>query len=180
MLTKLLSNLDVVSGRLRASRYRMLKAQVGAKTKISAGSKWTGMGDLTLGVRVSIEPWVWFKLVSCDALLVIGDTSYVGRAVIFDVSHSIRIGSHVLIAPNVYITDHNHNIKAGAKIDEQGCLAAPVVIGDDVWIGANAVILPGISIGHGAVIGAGAVVTHDVEPNAVVGGVPAGLIRMRS
>ena len=56
---------------------------------------------------------------------------------------------------------------------------APVVIGDDVWIGSRVIILPGVKIGNGSVIGAGAVVTKDVEPYSVVGGVPAKLIRRR-
>ena len=56
---------------------------------------------------------------------------------------------------------------------------APVIIGNDVWIGANAVILPGVHIGNGAVIAAGAVVSHDVEPYAIVGGVPAKTIKYR-
>ena len=54
-----------------------------------------------------------------------------------------------------------------------------VIIGNDVWIGANVIILPGVNIGHGAVIAAGAVVTKDVEPYAIVGGVPAKLIKYR-
>jgi len=65
-------------------------------------------------------------------------------------------------------------------IDAQGCSSAPVCIGDDVWIGARAVILPGVNIGRGAVIGAGAVVTRNVAANSVVAGVPARLLRDRT
>jgi len=64
-------------------------------------------------------------------------------------------------------------------IREQGILTKPVTIGDDVWIGTNAVITPGVHIGHGAVVGANAVVTKDVEPYAIVGGVPAQVIGFR-
>jgi galactoside O-acetyltransferase len=62
----------------------------------------------------------------------------------------------------------------------QGCESAPVVIEDDVWLGANAVVLPGIRIGKGAIVGAGAVVTHDVEAMSIVAGVPARPIGKRA
>lgn len=92
------------------------------------------------------------------------------------------IGDYVMIAPNVSILtkQHNHE-RLDIPMVEQGvsdhqCPA----IGNDVWIGRNAVILPGITIGDGAIIAAGAVVTKDVKDKAIVGGVPAKLIRFRS
>jgi acetyltransferase-like isoleucine patch superfamily enzyme len=76
------------------------------------------------------------------------------------------------------VTALNHNFKDTAKrIDEQGISTNPVVIGDDVWIGANAVILPGVTIGRHCVVAAGAVVTKDVPDNTVVGGVPAKVLK---
>ncbi|MCA9936785.1 MAG: hypothetical protein KC415_22775 [Anaerolineales bacterium] len=64
-------------------------------------------------------------------------------------------------------------------ISEQGYTNAPIVIEDDVWIGFQAVILPGVTVGKGSIIGAGAVVTKDVPPYSIMGGVPARLIRQR-
>ena len=64
-------------------------------------------------------------------------------------------------------------------IREQGHSAASIVVGDDVWIGAHAAILAGVTIGNGAVVGAGAVVTHDVAPYTVVAGIPARVIKRR-
>ena len=76
------------------------------------------------------------------------------------------------------MTALNHNFADTTKrIDEQGISTKPVVIGDDVWIGANAVILPGVTIGRHCVVAAGAVVTKDVPDNTVVAGVPAKVIK---
>lgn len=84
---------------------------------------------------------------------------------------SITIGDDVLISENVTIRDSdNHNLQ-GSKV------TAPIVIQDRVWIGMNAIILKGVTIGEGAVVAAGAVVTHDVPAHTLVAGVPAKVIR---
>ena len=90
----------------------------------------------------------------------------------------VTIGNHVNLAQGITVTALNHNFADTTKrIDEQGVTTKPVVIGDDVWIGANAVILPGVTIGKHAVVAAGAVVTHDVPEKSLVGGVPAKIIK---
>lgn len=90
----------------------------------------------------------------------------------------VTIGNHVNLAQGITVTALNHNFADTTKrIDEQGVTTKPVVIGDDVWIGANAVILPGVTIGRHAVVAAGAVVTQDVPENTLVGGVPAKIIK---
>ena len=90
----------------------------------------------------------------------------------------VCIGNHVNLAQSITITALNHNFEdASKRIDEQGISTKPVVIGDDVWIGANALILPGVTIGSHCVVAAGAVVTKDVPDNCVVGGVPAKVIK---
>ena len=82
------------------------------------------------------------------------------------------------LAQGITVTALNHNFEdTTRRIDQQGVSTKPVVIGDDVWIGANAVILPGVTIGPHSVVAAGAVVTRDVPPGCVVGGVPAKVIR---
>ena len=86
----------------------------------------------------------------------------------------VRIGSHVNLAQGITVTALNHNFAdTSRRIDEQGITTRPVTIGDDVWIGANAVVLPGVTIGSHCVVAAGAVVTRNVPAYTVVGGVPA-------
>lgn len=89
--------------------------------------------------------------------------------------NGIEIGDETLFAPGVKIVSANHSLENLAIAEE----SPPIRIGKRVWIGANAVILPGIEIGDDAVIGAGSIVTKNVVSGAVVGGNPAHLIRMR-
>ena len=90
----------------------------------------------------------------------------------------VTIGNNVNLAQGITVTALNHNFSDPTqRIDEQGISTKPVTISDDVWIGTNAVILPGVTIGSHAVVAAGAVVTTDVPDNTVVGGVPAKIIR---
>ena len=114
----------------------------------------------------------------------VGSHVYFGaNCVIQSVHGDIRIGSHVMLGPGVNIHGGNHKIdNLDGYMDEakkQPGDDPEIVIGDDVWIGANAIILPGVTIGEGAVVGAGAVVTHNVEPYAVVAGNPATVLRFR-
>ena len=90
----------------------------------------------------------------------------------------VLIGSHVNLAQGITVTALNHNFEDSEKrIDEQGVSTSTVIIEDDIWIGANAVVLPGVTIGHHSVVAAGAVVTKDVPPHSLVAGVPAKVIK---
>ena len=90
----------------------------------------------------------------------------------------VAIGSHVNLAQGITVSVLNHNFEDLEKrIDEQGVSTSAIVIGDDVWIGANAVITAGVHIGRHAVVAAGAVVTKDVPEYSVVAGVPAKVIK---
>ncbi len=90
----------------------------------------------------------------------------------------VDIGNHVNLAQGITVTALNHNFSdTNKRIDEQGVSTNPVTIEDDVWVGANAVILPGVTIGEHCVVAAGAVVTKDVPPHSLVAGVPAIVIK---
>lgn len=88
----------------------------------------------------------------------------------------VRIGAHVMIGPNTLISTINHPMTPMGRRRHLG-IARPVTIGNDVWLGGNVVILPGVTIGSNVVVAAGAVVTRDVPDNTLVGGVPARKIK---
>lgn len=117
--------------------------------------------------------------------IMIGNDCHIGKMACLQSAHGkIIIGNHVMLGPYVSIHGGNHVYnKLGfymdevknKKDDEDGV----VRICDDVWIGANAIILKGVTIGRGAIIGAGAVVTTDVEPYSIVVGSPAKVVKRR-
>lgn len=120
----------------------------------------------------------------------IEEHSFIGRSRIF-ASQKVRIGKGVLISDNVVIMDSNlHPISSIKRYGDlkkfhegdffdvySGIESYPVHISDYVWIGANAIILKGVTIGEGAIVGAGSVVTKDIPPYTIVAGNPARIIR---
>ncbi len=123
------------------------------------------------------------KIYACDLSKVkIGSNASINSNVMINArgKGSIIIGNNVLIGPNVVLRSNNHTFKSSKiPIISQGMTKGEIVVGNDVWIGSNAVILPNCNIGDGAIIGAGAVVTSDIEPYTVVGGIPARFIKKR-
>lgn len=114
------------------------------------------------------------------AKLRVGARTSINRGSILHCAGGIAIGEDVLIGPEVIIYSQNHVFKDRSRlIREQGYDQAPVTIGRDVWIAARAIILPGVNVGTGAVVAAGAVVSSDVAPYSVVAGVPARPIGLR-
>jgi acetyltransferase-like isoleucine patch superfamily enzyme len=165
--------IDVLFGRTRAELLRWRGMQIGEKTRIGSAVRVVRPRCVHLGARCEVEHGVFLKCVTPLASLTIGDSVFVGTGVEIDVAASVAVGAHTLIAPGVFITDHAHNHERGRRHDEQGTRLAPVVIGADAWLGVRAIILSGVTIGDGAVVGAGAVVTKDVAPYTIVVGIPA-------
>lgn len=92
----------------------------------------------------------------------------------------LTIGDNVLMGPDVVILTTNHRYERfDLPIGKQGMTSEPVTIGNDVWIGQRVMIMPGVNIGNGSIIAAGAVVTKDVPDYAIVGGIPAKIIKYR-
>lgn len=106
--------------------------------------------------------------------ITVGEGVFFNSGVRLQDQGGIRIGNRVLVGHNVVVATLDHDLAP-----EQRSLlhAAPIVIEDDVWIGSNATITKGVTVGRGSVIAAGAVVTRDVPPMTVVGGVPARVLR---
>ncbi|GIG41819.1 galactoside O-acetyltransferase [Cellulomonas phragmiteti] len=126
-----------------------------------------------MGERV----WVEAPLqVSYGYNVTFGDDVFVnvGFTLVDDIE--VRIGSRVMIAPNVTITVTGHPVHPELR-SGMSQFSAPVTIEDDVWLGAHVVVLPGVTVGAGSIVGAGSVVTKDVPPGVVVGGVPARVLR---
>lgn len=110
----------------------------------------------------------------CGKNIQIGKRVFINSGCRFQDQGGITIGDDTLIGHNVVLATINHDLNPQKRRDN---LFAPITIGKSVWIGANATVLPGVSIGDGAVVAAGAVVTKDVPENTVVGGVPARVLK---
>lgn len=92
----------------------------------------------------------------------------------------IRVGDRTTFGPGCFVTAADYGLAAGQRITDQEMVERDVIIGPDCWIGTKAVLTAGITIGEGAVIGAGSVVTKDVPAGAIAAGIPARVLRMRS
>lgn len=112
--------------------------------------------------------------------LTIGDRLFMNHYAILDCHFEITMGDNILIGPHAYVGDFDHDVSLenGSQMG-RGLVGAPVRIGNYVWIGAHAAVLKGVTVGDGAVIAVGAVVTRDVPAMAIVGGIPARVIKFR-
>jgi len=107
----------------------------------------------------------------------IGEGSFINTEIRFGVpKDKVIIGANVQIGPRVMFETVNHGLRY-VPGQGRGGWTKPIIIEDEVWIGGGSIITQGVTVGRGAVVAAGAVVTKDVEPNTIVGGVPAKLIR---
>lgn len=162
--------------RLRIALLRLLGAQIGNRCWIRRISVPRNPWDIDISDGVALDDGV-ILLSSGDTTarpkIHLGARTYVNRYTMFDASDRIEVGQDCMIGPFCYITDHDHGNGDGGPRAGQPLLNLPVTIGQNVWIGAGAIILKGVQIGANAVIGAGAVVTRSVGENEIVGGVPA-------
>lgn len=130
-----------------------------------------------MGKDVSIMNDCWFY---SPWGIEMGNNSGLSHNTDLDGHGGLKIGDNVMIGPYCQIITANHkydNLKIPMK--EQGIVSKPVTIGDDVWIGAHAIILPGVHIEKGAIIAAGAVVTKNVKKYTIVAGIPAKVVKNR-
>lgn len=153
----------------------------GSNVKIKYLVELSSRRYITFGLDVAIDSLCRI-IADNDGFIVFGNRVALNRNVLINARGGGRIiiGNDVLIGPNVVIRSNNHRFESlSIPINRQGVTSGRITIEDDVWIAANCVILPNVKIGKGAIIGAGTVVTKDVEPYSIMGGVPAKKIGSR-
>ncbi len=134
---------------------------------------------ITIASQVALKEGARICACNPTASVSIGENTTIGYHTFIFASEQITIGKNCLIAPFVYLVDSDHEINRTNLINQQPNKTAPIIIGDDVWLGSNVTVLKGVRIGDGAVVGANSLVNTDVEPYTIVGGVPAKLIGKR-
>jgi acetyltransferase-like isoleucine patch superfamily enzyme len=159
-----------------------------------AGWRWRSDGPFFLGrgLELKIEPrgeirfgrFVWIgdgsKIRCHEGIVEIGSKTVMGQECTISAYQQVRIGEECVIADRAMFIDFDHGIvEVERPIRSQGIYKRDVEVGNNVWIGYGACILRGVSVGDNSVIGTNSVVTKDVPANAVVGGIPARIIRMR-
>lgn len=147
---------------------------------LEAGVVIKGLKNVSFGNGVCIERNG--TLFASGGSLKLGNDCYINRNVQLGSNGDapLTLGNSVMVGPNVVMDTSRHNdARTDIPMKLQGLSYSPITVGDDVWIGANAVIVCGVTVGDGSIIGAGAVVTRDVPPRAVVAGVPARVVRIR-
>ncbi len=179
---------------LTPSYVRLALRYVRRRFGTSAGWRWEtdvllffGRGiQIQIGKRgrVRFGRFVWIgdgtKIRCHEGEVIIGDKTVLGQECTISAYKHVRIGEQCVIADRAMFIDFDHGIvEVERTIREQGIYKRDVDVGSNVWIGYGACVLRGVQVGDNAVIGTNAVVTADVPANAVVGGIPARVIRMR-
>lgn len=182
MIKKLLNNPYYYFILLKNIAYRWLSypinkiffGKVHHTTYISPKSNIRNHKNIFLGKKIFVNPFV----VLWPQELFIGDNVQINPGTA--IYGKVKIGKNVMIAPNCMIVGGNHNFQqTDVPMISQGHTSLGIEIEEDVWIGANSVITDGVKISTGAVVAAGSVVTRDVLPFSIVGGVPAKEIKKR-
>jgi acetyltransferase-like isoleucine patch superfamily enzyme len=181
--------------RMLTPRYaRLLWRYLWRRLLTPAGRRWRSDGPFFLGkgLELKIEPrgeirfgrFTWIgdgtKIRCHEGVVEIGAKTVMGQECTISAYQRVRIGDECVIADRAMFIDFDHGmVEVERPIRSQGIYKRDVEVGNNVWIGYGACILRGVSVGDNSVIGTNAVVTKDVPANAVVGGIPARIIRMR-
>lgn len=165
--------------KLRYLVYKPLFKSNKGNFRIDSGVTISSFKNIDIGKNIRFEKNSYVYAINANVKL--GDNFFLGNNSQISASREdIYIGNNCMIAPYCILVSDNHRFDNSAiPIMQQGYIKGKIVIEDDVWIGSHSVILKDVTIGKGSVIGAGSVVTKNVKPHSIVGGVPATLIRMR-
>jgi acetyltransferase-like isoleucine patch superfamily enzyme len=112
--------------------------------------------------------------------ILIGDNVFIGANCEFNVNVKVHIQDNSLIASGCKFIDHDHGTMGGIYMRSQQAIGSAIVIGEDVWLGVNVVVLKGVTIGTGSIVAAGAIVNRSIPDNQIWGGVPAKFIKART
>jgi acetyltransferase-like isoleucine patch superfamily enzyme len=168
-------------------RFEAWRKETNARSAISEDLLLSGNSEpfkwISIGASTEIQRHcvIWIgEDESKDPRLTLGEKVFVGQGTHLSVMCPMKIGNHSLIGAYSYLLTNNHRFEVrNIPIHDQGHIVKPLIIGEDVWIGAHCVIMPGIQIGRGAIIGAGSVLTKDVPEYEIWAGTPAKKIGTR-
>jgi acetyltransferase-like isoleucine patch superfamily enzyme len=169
----LLNGIKIAYGSMRVRRHGA--AAFGKQPVILGKARFRFRGTVHIGDKFMAEGMMAGVtiMVARDAVLSMGNGCYMNAGSSIEVHHEVRIGDHALIAPFASIVDDDrHEAEPGSSRAK-----GPIVLGNNVWLGRNVAVLPGITIGDGSVIGANSVVSRDIPPNCFAAGAPARVIR---
>jgi len=175
-ILKVLCNPQLAVALLNAQLKIRAKARLPLSVRLYGRIYFRAGGDVEFGDGVSlVGTLVPIEIVSHEGSHIsIGEHTFINYGASITAYREVRIGRHCLLGHHLRIIDRN---EYGLEQREIAPPAAPVLIEDHVWIGANVIILPGVRIGRNSAIGAGSVVTKDVPPNCLVVGNPARVLR---
>lgn len=133
---------------------------------------------LNIAGRVRIAPTTSFR---CGENIYLGKNTHISQYCCLWAGENSKIvlGDNLLVGPGVKIFSINHGVKSGIPMNTQAVTEKDVIVGNDVWLGANSVVVAGVTIGDGAIVAAGSIVTKNVPAHAIVGGNPARIIKER-
>jgi acetyltransferase-like isoleucine patch superfamily enzyme len=189
-----LSRFAAHHGMLNPQYARLLWRYLRRRLLTRAGWRWRTDGVVFFGRRLELQiarrgqirfgRFVWIgdgtKIRCHEGEVEIGAKTVMGQECTISAYQRVRIGEQCVIADRAMFIDFDHGVvEVERPIRQQGIYKRDVVVGSNVWIGYGACILRGVSVGDNAIVGTNSVVTKDVPANAVVGGVPARVLRMR-
>jgi acetyltransferase-like isoleucine patch superfamily enzyme len=161
---------------------RLSGIKIGKGTFLPIDTKVTWPHQVKLGENCRLEHSIYFHydgIYSKGPSICIGNNVFVGNNTEFNITDKIIVGNNCLIAAGCRFVDHNHGISKENLMRGQIGPKQQIVLGDDVWLGCNVVILKGVFIGEGAVVAAGSVVTKSIPEYEIWGGIPAKFINKR-
>jgi acetyltransferase-like isoleucine patch superfamily enzyme len=167
--------ISAISGYFRKLRYSIQGMKIGKRVSMSHILV-TWPHQILLKDDCILEHDIFFKYSSYwkkGQAIVIGERVFIGNHCEFNISKRIQIGNDTNIASGCKFIDHDHGIKLGELIGGQECVEGDIIIGEGVWLGFDVIVLKSVTIGDGAVVAAGAVVTKPIPAYEIWAGVPA-------